>query len=189
MPFRVNVAQSAETTRMVTPGTFIGWRRAVTRPRTVVEIGLLVFAVLVAGGYGFGWRWTGFRQNDTVWDWLHLVLLPVVLMLLPLWLAERRRHRRRWYLSGVLVAAAFAIFLVGGYGFGWTWTGFAGNTLWDWLNLLLIPFAIPAALAWADSTRARQAGHPVAPDPRRGDDSRTDSYTDNYGRYGAQHTR
>jgi hypothetical protein len=28
----------------------------------------------------------------------------------------------------------------------WHWTGFVGNTLWDWLQMLLVPFAIPAAV-------------------------------------------
>jgi hypothetical protein len=35
-----------------------------------------------------------------------------------------------------------------GYAFDWEWTGFPGNTLWDWLHLLLVPFVLPVVLAW-----------------------------------------
>jgi hypothetical protein len=46
-----------------------------------------------------------------------------------------------------------------------SWTGFRGNTLWDWLQLLLVPLVfptilIPALIKWVsgDATRrARQA--------------------------------
>jgi hypothetical protein len=30
----------------------------------------------------------------------------------------------------------------GGYAGGWGWTGYPGNTLWDWVQLLLAPIAI-----------------------------------------------
>ena len=40
-----------------------------------------------------------------------------------------------------------ALFILGGYKLHWDWTGFNGNsksgkTLWDWLQLLIIPFAL-----------------------------------------------
>jgi hypothetical protein len=34
------------------------------------------------------------------------------------------------------------------YGFDWTWTGFQGNKLWDWIDLLLVPVLLPFVLAW-----------------------------------------
>jgi hypothetical protein len=48
-------------------------------------------------------------------------------------------------LLGALLAA-FLVCVLGGYVWGWTWTGFRGNTLWDWLHLLLLPLAIPTIL-------------------------------------------
>jgi hypothetical protein len=42
-----------------------------------VLAGALVFAVIVVCGYVVPWRWTGFTGN-TLWDWLHLVLLPLL---------------------------------------------------------------------------------------------------------------
>jgi len=39
------------------------------------------------------------------------------------------------------VAAALVL---GGYLGPWPWTGFTGNTLWDWLNLLFLPLLVPA---------------------------------------------
>ena len=34
----------------------------------------------------------------------------------------------------------------GGYALRWSWTGYPGNTLWDWLQLLLLPLVVPAIL-------------------------------------------
>ena len=52
---------------------------------------VLVVAGLVAlvGGYAGGWKWTGFQENGQVWDWLNLLLLPVVIGTIPLWIQDR----------------------------------------------------------------------------------------------------
>ena len=44
------------------------------------------------------------------------------------------------------VLAVFAAFVLGGYLGGWSWTGFAGNTLWNWLQLLLLPLLLPTVV-------------------------------------------
>ncbi len=46
----------------------------------IVGAGLLGIAVLVAliGGYFFHWNWTGY-PNKTLWDWLQLLIIPMVL--------------------------------------------------------------------------------------------------------------
>lgn len=111
---------------------------------TVVATLLLVLAV---GGYVGGWRWTGFPGN-TLWDWLHLLVLPVTLAFLPLWLRTRRRDSGRWRLVLLVGLITLTVVALGGYRFGWTWTGFRGNTLWDWLELLIVPFVLPAVLAY-----------------------------------------
>jgi hypothetical protein len=121
----------------------------------------IVFAVLVIGGYALNWQWTGF-QGNTLWDWLELLALPVVVASLPLWFATNRRFESRWRAVGISGLVIFAVVVVGGYALGWGWTGFQGNTLWDWLRLLLVPFLLPATLAWfsarAESDREHAAG-------------------------------
>lgn len=105
----------------------------------------LVLALLAVGGYVGNWGWTGFRGN-TLWDWLHLLLLPVALAFWPLWLRTRRADSRSWRLAAVVGVVVFVVLLVFGYGLDWAWVGFQGNTLWDWLELLILPFVLPAVL-------------------------------------------
>lgn len=103
------------------------------------------FAVLLVGGYAGSWKWTGFPDNSSLWDWLHLALLPAAFGTLPLWLRERTAvGARRKRALGILVVA-FAVLVALGYGLNWRWTGFPGNTLWDWLELLLLPAVV---IAW-----------------------------------------
>ena len=66
--------------------------------RKVAAYGLAIAALVVLwGGYAHGWQWTGLRLNGQLWDWLTLLLLPVVLGTIPLWMQERKyiSHRRR----------------------------------------------------------------------------------------------
>ena len=114
----------------------------------------VVAAILLVGGYRLGWTWTGF-EGRTLWDWLELLVLPAVLVTLPILLTDAR-HDRRWQVALGLLAAVFAGCVLGGYLLDWDWTGFQGNTLWDWLHLFLVPFVLPAALIWfAVSERSR----------------------------------
>jgi hypothetical protein len=39
----------------------------------------------------------------------------------------------------------------------WKWTGFRGNTLWDWLHLLLLPLLLPMIVVPALTRRASAA--------------------------------
>jgi hypothetical protein len=57
-------------------------------------------------------------------------------------------------LTGMVVA--LGIPMLGGYLWGWKWTGLAGQTLWDWLRLLLLPVAIPTVVSPALSAVARE---------------------------------
>jgi hypothetical protein len=138
------------------------WYRTRYRWRMEWHVGFaalaVAFALLVVGGYALGWRWTGF-QGNTLWDWLELLALPVVIAALPLWFATHKRFEGRWQLAGITVLVVFAVIVVGGYALDWRWTGFHGNTLWDWLRLLLVPFVLPATLAWF-SARA-ESGRPA----------------------------
>ena len=41
--------------------------------------------------------------------------------------------------AGVIAALMFLIVVICGYNYGWKWTGLPKRTLWDWLNLLIVP--------------------------------------------------
>ena len=117
------------------------------RIRIAVAAAVLVaLAVLVYGGYGGHWSWIGINgRTATLWDWFHLLLLPIAVGLLPLWMRRDARVDRigRWVFTGL--AVAFIIVVAAGYLVPWSWTGFEGNSLWDWLNLLALPVAVALA--------------------------------------------
>lgn len=102
----------------------------------------LVFAVIVLAGYLVPWAWTGFVGNS-LWDWLNLVALPLAVALTPLAIEIRHAWTGRHTSVALIAAAVFGLLVLGGYLGNWTWTGFTGNTLWDWLHLLLAPLLIP----------------------------------------------
>jgi hypothetical protein len=133
------------------------------RVRKYATTGLVV-AVLVAlwGGYIQGWRWTGFRANDQLWDWLRLLLLPVVVGTIPLWIEHKEEMSRTRRLVHAAVIVAFAGFVLAGYLVPLAWTGFAGNTLWDWFVLLLLPAALVSVRAWPTRGRPVRGYHKAA---------------------------
>lgn len=137
-------------------------RDAMTRWRFLLAFAAVAFGVLLVGGYRLGWTWTGFGPK-TLWDWLDLLVLPVTVALMPLWLETQARLESRWIAALSILLAVFVVLVIGGYGLGWTWTGFQGNTFWDWLHLLLVPFALPAALTWYQiSSRRSREREPAA---------------------------
>lgn len=104
---------------------------------------LVLVALILVGGYGAHWRWIGVSgATATLWDWLHLMLLPVAALVLSLWLRHRPAMSRTRQAGLGLVAALFAVIVLAGYLVPWAWTGFVGNTLWDWLNLAALPVAV-----------------------------------------------
>jgi hypothetical protein len=122
----------------------------------------IAFGVVIVGGYRLGWTWTGFTDNGTIWDWLQLLVLPVVLTLLPLWYRTRRALRIEWRGAAVALGIAALVLIVGGYTYDWKFTGFPGKTLWDWLDLLVLPLALtllPISLeaSWHRFREARAA--------------------------------
>jgi hypothetical protein len=125
---------------------------------------ILAVAGLVTlwGGYVRGWQWTGFRSNGQVWDWLTLLLLPVVLGTIPLWIKDRQYiGTARTVIYGLFFVACTG-FVIAGYLIPISWTGFADHTLWDWIALLVLPatLAVTAALA---SRAARSPGRLLRP--------------------------
>ncbi len=74
---------------------------------------------------------------------------------------DQQQQSRWWptrtqvlWTTGIIAALALLISLFGGYFFGWKWTGlvkdadFPMRTLWDWMQLLIIPAAIAGAGIW-----------------------------------------
>jgi uncharacterized membrane protein len=121
-----------------------------------------VFAVVLAAGYILRWHWTGFQQDRQLWDLLHLIVLPLVLATLPQWFRTRARWRVQWRLVFAAVLAAFVVLIIGGYALGWSWTGFQGNTLWDWLELLALPIVVALLPLWFETHRRLEARWRIA---------------------------
>ena len=118
--------------------------------RAFVIFGAIALVVLVIGSYDRHWAWTGFTDNDTLWEWLKLLLLPIAIAALPIWLTEREFLDPRIRVGLVVATLAFVVLVPLGYLIPWPWTGFRGNALWDWLNLLLLPFVIVTVRRWSD---------------------------------------
>jgi hypothetical protein len=116
--------------------------------------GVLAAALVLWGGYSRHWAWTGINGSTaTLWDWLHLLALPFAVGVLPIWLSHRTRvhvpHRR----AALALLGAFVALVTAGYLVPWAWTGFVGNTLWDWLNLVALPLAVALMPVYRDLRR------------------------------------
>ena len=113
----------------------------------VILSSLAVLSLLAVCSYIFGWRWTGFN-NNTLWDWLQLLLLPLSITGTTIWFTAQQQWSRQWTIVLMVVTLTFIILVLGGYRLGWNWTGFGGNTLWDWLKLLILPTVLPTFTVW-----------------------------------------
>jgi hypothetical protein len=99
-------------------------------------------------GYGEGWAWTGLSRRVTLWDWLEGLALPVTVGLVPLLLRHRDRLGRSHRATAAAALVALVALVVAGYLVPLGWTGFTGNTLWDWLSLALLPVVIATSTLW-----------------------------------------
>ena len=70
-----------------------------------------------------------------------MVGAPFLLSLLRSFWENQKRE-----IMVAVVVAVWALTIVGGYAWNWIWTGYQGNTLWDWLGLLLLPLLVPTVL-------------------------------------------
>lgn len=131
------------------------------QPRRMFVVAILAaLAVLIWGGYGDHWSFTGFSDNDTLWDWLKLLLLPLSMAALPLWLRSHHGMDRKRHALYVALIAGFAALIAVGYLLHLKWTGFTGNTLWDWLQLLVLPIVISTVNFWR-TERTIEARHRI----------------------------
>jgi hypothetical protein len=170
-------------------GTIPLWiqdRDYISRPRRVAYgVVIVAWTGLVIAGYLLHWRWTGF-QDQKLWNWLNLILLPVALTTTIALTSSRVRSSKarslRPYQKGLIAALAvgWIVTVIGGYLLHWRWTGYAGYparaahaghggygsypwpNLWDWLKLLLAPLVfptilLPALLKWVSGNAARRA--------------------------------
>ena len=113
------------------------------RPLWLTVAGVAVLAVVLWGGYGHHWPWTGINGHTaTLWDWLHLLLLPLAVAVLPIWMARDAKMDPVVKRAAFATLGVFVLIVLGGYLIPWAWTGFVGNSLWDWLNLVALPLAV-----------------------------------------------
>jgi hypothetical protein len=59
-----------------------------------------------------------------------------------LWPKTGRRFRSLYGAAAGALVAAWIVTVIGGYAGDWGWTGYSGNTLWEWVQLFLAPIAI-----------------------------------------------
>src|SRR5579875_2290351 len=129
--------------------------RADRRRVALLAVGALALAVVLWGGYSHRWPWTGINGGTaTLWDWLHLLLLPLAVVVLPVWLRPDTRVGTRTKSGGMTALGLFLVVVVLGYAIPWAWTGFRGNTAWDWLKLVVLPLAVVMAPHLAKLRRA-----------------------------------
>lgn len=129
--------------------------------RTGLGLAVLALVGLVLwGGYSHHWSWTGINgRTATLWDWLKLLLLPISVAILPIWLARDVSVNREVKTAALLLAPVFGLIVLLGYVVPWGWTGFSGNTLWDWLNLVALPLAVALIPVFSDLRREWRAHH------------------------------
>jgi uncharacterized membrane protein len=130
--------------------------------RAAVIAAACAFVVVLWGGYMHHWSWTGFQPDAKLWDWLHVFVLPLALVAGPLWLRYRDRLDQRHRLVLGLLVTCFWILVAAGYVFDLAWTGFPGNELWDWLELLLLPLAIGLVPVWMEVAGGVRPRHVAA---------------------------
>jgi hypothetical protein len=128
-------------------------RRRPRAPRVAAAVALACFAVYLWGGYVEHWAWTGLSSGVLLWDWLEALALPISVALVPVFVVNRRHLHRRHRRLGLALLTGFVVLVLAGYLVPWTWTGFTGNTLWDWLSLALLPLVIATSTLWGSPGR------------------------------------
>jgi membrane protein implicated in regulation of membrane protease activity len=70
------------------------WQKIKQHPFIVTGIIVVILAVIafIFAAYRFGWSGTGFL-NKTLWDWLQLLIAPVVISLVGLWFTRVQQQR------------------------------------------------------------------------------------------------
>lgn len=126
-------------------GTFPLWLRfsgqMSAARRNLLGVAVLGFTAFAVAGYLVPLTWTGFRGH-TLWNWLTLIVLPATITTATVWPKIGRPRRLAFCAVAGALGVAWIATVIGGYAGGWTWTGYPGTTLWEWVQLLLAPIAI-----------------------------------------------
>ena len=78
-------------------GFRLWWQQIQTHPVVSVLIAFIIALVVlvILGGYLVHWDWTGFngdnKSGKTLWDWMQLLFIPVVLAIAGFWFNHRER--------------------------------------------------------------------------------------------------
>jgi hypothetical protein len=137
-------------------------KRGIARRTLLAWGGAVVLAIILWGGYGHHWPWTGINGGTaTLWDWLHLLLLPLAAATLPTWFRHDTRVHPRSKLIAITALVLFGLVVILGYAVPLSWTGFRGNTVWDWFNLIFLPLALVLIPWFVELRRSWQARHTV----------------------------
>jgi hypothetical protein len=96
-------------------------------------------------------------------DWLSLLLLPVALGTIPLWIQDRDYISRPRQIAYGVVIVAWTGLVIAGYLIPLNWTGFRGQTLWDWLGLILLPVALTTTMALTRNRVRSSKAHSLRP--------------------------
>jgi uncharacterized protein YjbI with pentapeptide repeats len=83
--------------------------------------------------------------------------------------------RRQLLWAGGIAAVAFLVIVICGYLFGWKWTGLPKRTLWDWLQLLIIPAVLAGGGLWFNRQQREQE---LQSADRRAQDEALQAYLD-----------
>src|SRR5437588_8342667 len=73
------------------------WKQIKTLPVITLLVPFLValFLTIIIGGYRLNWAWTGFTGDKetykTLYDWMQLLFIPVVLAIAGFWFNHRER--------------------------------------------------------------------------------------------------
>lgn len=64
------------------------WHQVIQVLEHIWGLLILVLLALIVLGYIFDWPWTGFHMK-TLWDWLQLLIFPLVLAVLTVWFSTQ----------------------------------------------------------------------------------------------------
>ena len=133
--------------------------------RDIYAVAVVAWTGFVIAGYLIPIKWTGF-SDVKLWGWLGLLRDPAaVATAVTLFAMATRGGKIRLgpYQKAIIAAlvAGWIVTVIGGYALHWTWTGYNGKDLWDWLGKLL-PLMFPIILLpplakWATGNAAGRA--------------------------------
>jgi uncharacterized protein YjbI with pentapeptide repeats len=72
----------------------------------------------------------------------------------PLQAHTQRQHLPWWIMGGLTIFLGSGL-IFAAYRFGWPGTGFQGKTVWDWLQLLIIPLVLTLAAVFFNQANTR----------------------------------